>query len=133
MLRCRFTTTVADRQIAGLVLRESSTSKLHTWYIQNSGALQHVKYNSDTSFNSVGVFNQVMVGDLGSQWHWLRITDNGTNLLFSYSIDGVNFAQMGSEGRTSFMAGGPNQYGIMANVDSSAAAFDASFAHWLQT
>jgi len=133
MLRSRWTTTTADRQIAGLVLRESSSSKLHTWYFQNGGQLQHVKYTNDTTFNSVGVFNQTMVGDLGTQWHWLRITDNGTNLLFFYSIDGVNFAQMGSEGRTVHMAGGPNQYGIMVNVDQNAAAFDASFAHWLQT
>lgn len=133
MLRQRFTTTTSDRQFAGLVLRESGTGKLHTWYIQNSGNIQHVKYTNNTTFSAVGAVNLAIPGALGTQWHWLRITDNGTNLLFLYSIDGVNFVQMGSEGRTVFMAGGPNQYGIFGNVDQSAVSFDASFAHWLQT
>ena len=133
LVRSRFTTATADRQLAGLVLRESSTGKLHTWYIQNSGNIQHVKYTNDTTFSAVGVANVPSSGFYGGSWHWLRITDNGTNLLFSMSLDGVNFVQMGSEGRTVFMAGGPNQYGIFGNVDASAASFDASFAHWLQT
>ena len=133
LLRQRFTTTTADRQLAGLVLRESGTSKLTVYYIQNSGNIQTVNYTNDTTFASVGPVNTLLPGALGTQWHWLRITDDGTNLHYLMSLDGINFVEMGSQSRTAHMAGGANQYGIFGNVDSSAASFDASFAHWLQT
>lgn len=34
---------------------------------------------------------------------WLRITDNNTNKIFSYSPDGVNFIDLFSEARTTFL------------------------------
>ena len=34
---------------------------------------------------------------------WLRIKDDGTNRLFSVSTDGVNWTQVGTEGRTTYL------------------------------
>jgi hypothetical protein len=122
----------AGTNYCGLVLRESGTSKLYIYYLLVNGTLQAVKFTNDTTFSAVGAVN-VAAPILAQHWHWLRITDNGTNLLFSLSTDGVNFVQFGSEGRTVFMAAGPNQFGLFGNVDSGAAAFTASFASWLVT
>lgn len=44
---------------------------------------------------------------------YMRITDNGTNLLFSHSIDGVTWTQYHSYARTTFMGSGPTQIGIV--------------------
>jgi hypothetical protein len=122
-----------NTQYAGLVFRESGTGKLYIYYILANGTIQAVKFTNDTTFSAVGAVNTAGPVNLSGHWHWLQITDDGTNLLFFYSHDGVNFIQLGSEGRTVFMAGGPNQYGIFGNVDSSAAAFDVSFASWVQS
>lgn len=123
----------ATQQYGGLVLRESSTGKLYIFYVLGNGTVQAVKFTNDTTFSTVGAVN--VAGPLGylGDWQWLRVTDNGTNLLFSISLDGRNFIQLGSEGRTVFMAGGPNQYGIFGNADGGVAAFDVSFTHWVQT
>lgn len=122
----------ASAQYAGLVLRESATGELYIFYLLVNGTLQAVKFTNDTTFSAVGALNGA-APILAQHWHWLRITDNGTNLLFSISTDGVNFVQRGSEGRTVFMAGGPNQFGIFGNVDSAAAAFTFSVASWIVT
>lgn len=131
LLRSRFS-AVSTTQYAGIVLRESSTSKLYIYYVSASALLQAVKFTNDTTFSASGAVNLQQPG-LAGNWHWLRVSDDGVNLLFSISIDGVNFAQVGSEGRTVFMAAGPNQYGLFGNCDSSAGNFEISFASWLQT
>ena len=134
LMQAHFTVTAANQQQAGIILRESGTGKIYPFYLDAAGQLQAIKFTNDTTFSAVGAVNSTtaFLNSVGRRY-WLRITDNGTNLLFLTSRDGVNFTQQGSEGRTVFMAAGPNQFGIFGNVDSSAAAFDASFYSWLQT
>lgn len=133
LLRARYTSVAANAQFCGLIFRESGTSKLYIYGIQNGGSIQAIKYTNDTTFSAVGAVNLALPGVMGTQWHWLRVRDDGTNLIFSMSLDGVNFVQMGSEGRTVFMAGGPNQVGIFGDTEGSPGAFDVSFASWVQT
>jgi len=40
---------------------------------------------------------------------WVRIEDNGTNLIYSLGMDGSNWIQVFSAGRTSFIPTGPDQ------------------------
>lgn len=125
-------TVSATTQFAGLVFRESGTGKLFTFALYANGLVQATKYTNDTTF-SAALAGSITVLNLAGHWHWIRIKDDGTNLIFSISRDGVNFVQVGSQGRTVFMAGGPNQIGLCANVDSSVGGFASSFASWLQT
>lgn len=48
---------------------------------------------------------------------WLRITDNGTNRIFSFSKDGITFTQLISESNTANVT--PNQFGIMADDETN--------------
>ena len=96
---------------AGLAWRESGTGKIIEHYRIQSGAIEGVKNTNETTFSAgFGASLPLLVGSLTP--HWLRITDDGTNLKTFYSIDGINWVQVNSEGRTVFMAGGPNQIGI---------------------
>jgi hypothetical protein len=52
--------------------------------------------NFATAFSMGGVFTQAPI--------WVRIKDDGTNLLYSASVDGINFIQFFSEADTTFMA-----------------------------
>lgn len=131
LLRSDYTVT-GTTQNSGLVFRESGTGKLITYGLYPDGIIRATKYTNDTTFSATLGATLTTI-NLAGHWHWLRIKDDGTNLLFFVSRDGVNFVQVTSEGRTVFMAGGPNQIGLYANVDSAAAGFSTSFASWLQT
>lgn len=54
---------------------------------------------------------------------WHRVTDNGTNLIYDHSRDGVNWQQFYSVSRTAWLASGPNQVGFFVNPTISALAF----------
>ncbi len=92
----------------GLWFRESSSSELHAFYAKPGGALLQEKWNSPTSFNG---------GDLSGTWgegagpFWLEIEDDNTDLHFRISVDGYEYVELGNVGRTSFMAGGPDEWG----------------------
>lgn len=50
---------------------------------------------------------------------WMRMTDNGTNLLFYVSSDGFNWTLVGTISRTSYMLQGPDQYGFFVNTQNN--------------
>jgi hypothetical protein len=119
----------------GLFFRESGTSKLHLFqFMATTNNCQIVNFTNDTTFNSNP--NNVtlpgsILGTLGP--FWFRVTDNATNLLFAASRDGLYYTTDMSIGRTSFMAGGPNEVGFFGNVDSSAGAWDMDVLSWIQS
>jgi hypothetical protein len=82
--------------------REAATGELHHWrYGYNAGtiALSVIRSTSPTVDDSSDT-------DIVAHWQHrlcLRIADNGTNRIFSYSIDGVNFIDWFSVGRTVFL------------------------------
>lgn len=128
LMQAHYTVATANNQHAGIIFRESGTGKLYTLAHQADGTLQTLKYTNDTTFSGVGPVNAALTprNTVGTLF-WLRIADDGVNLIFSTSRDGRNFTQRGSEGRTAFMAGGPNQIGLFGIVEASAAAFDISY------
>ncbi len=67
---------------------------------------------------------------------WLRIQDNGTNRLFSYSCDGRNFLVYGSHTRTTYIT--PDQVGFGINAINGVghganSAFGCTFIHFGET
>ena len=95
----------------GLWFRESSTGELHAFYFKDilTDFLAMENWNSPTSFSSTPLNFQKS----RSPSAWLEIEDNNTNLLFRISSNGYagSYLQLGSVGRTSLMAGGPDQWG----------------------
>lgn len=132
-VKARFTVLqyTADAQYGGLVLRESGTGKLYIYYsLAGSFRLQAVKFSDPSTFSAVGL-NKFLYPGNGAP-HWIGIEDDGTDLHFLASADGVNWVDMGTEGRTVFMAGGPDQVGLFGNGDSNPGEFVVSLHTWTE-
>jgi hypothetical protein len=123
----------------GVVLRQSTSSKLFTFGFnrQSTVAMRFGldKWTNDTSFSSTPwkVTNPVFHGELA----WFKITDNNTNLVFSISNDGLEWHQIFSEARGTFMTlnggvTGPDQFGISINNGANSSGLDSinRLVHW---
>jgi hypothetical protein len=118
---------------AGVAVRESATGKIIMLACGDlSGASNGPEigleyYNSPTSFgsHSLGPIQSVLPTPL-----WLKVTNNGTNLVWGTAIDGQNFKQFARQSLTSFFSTGPNQAGIAINANSTSTSVDAIFLHW---
>ncbi len=103
-----------------LMFRESGTSKFSGIFLSGQAsstsfpqtfAVWH--FTSETVFGSQLV--SVRVFTLRAPVVWFKITDNGTNLLYYMSDNGIDWIQVLSQSRTANMAGGPNQVGFTIN------------------
>lgn len=104
----------------GVCFRESSTSEITMFYRQPTDATPACVENwtNPTTF-SASLANTAY---LAATPTWFRLTDDGTNLTFALSYDGfsASFIQIHTMGRTTFMAGGPDQIGFITRNDSGA-------------
>lgn len=110
--------------VVGLIFRQSSDGKIATCVVsQTSGFLrgQSTKYTNPTTFSAV--YQNVALPSY--QRIWLRIADNGTNRICSYSYDGIHFKQFHSVTRTDFLTA--NQIGFA--IDSNNATYGSDM--WL--
>lgn len=120
---------------AGLVFRESSSSKLHSLgplYVNSTSNMYVRRWTSATAWASADDATTGMAGTAGPVL-WLRLADNATNLIFSWSVDGVNFIQSASVSRTVHMAGGPDQVGFYVNPAGSGAVTLLTLLSWKET
>jgi hypothetical protein len=100
---------------AGLCFRQSSDGKIATLAIigGTSWGLYSQKLNSPTSFSA----------DYASRtfWPlypiWLRIADDGSNRICSYSCNGYDFEQLHSVGRTDFLTA--DEVGFFGNDETN--------------
>lgn len=107
--------TMGNEVVSGFFLRDSVSGRVitfgHGWHStdENGKGLQLKKYNSLTSFNSNYGF--LRVWDMGGTPNWLRIIDDGTNRLYQWSFNGVDWMPWGNSSRTDWIT--PNQIGYM--------------------
>ncbi len=115
---------------SGLWFRESSTGELHAFYHKDIGGIILMEnWSSATSFSS-----GPLTASMGTtHTFWLEIEDNDTNLFFRVSADGheESYLELGSVGRTSFMAGGPNQWGWFVRDNNFAR--NISLSSWYES
>lgn len=108
-LNCR---TGTNYFTSGLFLRESSTGKCLTLTIgyDISDKCQVSRWTNSTTYaaESFAMSWQTKVA-------YLRIRDDGTNLIYSISVDGLYYFPLYTEGRTTYMASGPNRIGVCGN------------------
>src|SRR5688572_27709134 len=95
----------ADYMTFGLCFRESSSGKLALNAMQfnaGAGGWRHVSFyfTDPTTFAGNGSAN---VATTLRNIIWLRITDDGTNRIMSYSADGQNWLPHSTLGRTAFL------------------------------
>lgn len=116
---------MVDFAQVGLLFRDSVSGKMvlcpfgfatGQYYVSN--------FNSATSWNSNLVNVTACVRDLV----WMRISDNGTNRIFRVSGDGVNWIQIHSVARTSWITA--NQVGFFLIVSNATWAGAMTLVHW---
>lgn len=94
-----------DFQKGGLCWRQSSDGKviIHSFFVGNAFSgdcgVTCQDYTNPTTFSAVNISIDTM--PFGVQF--LRITDDGTNRIVSWSTDGYNFVTLLSELRTTFL------------------------------
>lgn len=121
--------------LAGLAFRESGTGKIILFCVAKRGtahpALAIYKYTNATTYSGSAILDESSV--LCSNRVWLKVEDDNTDLKFYFSNDGIEWIQVESDGRTAFMAGGPNQVGWGGNLISSDVDMVVRLNHWSKT
>lgn len=113
----------------GPIFRESSSGEVYTFAtFGDPSAIRILKYNNATSFNSdlFGYQNWFV----GKRFSWFRLEDDNTDLKFWISTNGIQWIEVASEGRTAFMAGGPDEVGVYGNANSSSIQDSLVITHW---
>jgi hypothetical protein len=109
----------AGQAWSGLTLKESGTGKLAAITLRSRSGPDldiHVrKLTNETTFSADGptTGNVLTRGPI-----WFRIGDNGTNVTYEYSFDGVFWITLLSETRGTFFTTAPDSYGLLIRNDS---------------
>jgi hypothetical protein len=109
---------------AGIILRQASTGKFYDFSV-NSQSLTPQRYGAN-KWTDVNTFsatpfalaNPCFMGSVV----WLKVEDDNTNLKFSLGFDGIEFVQLYSEARGTFVTGGPDEIGIGINNNTTYSA-----------
>ena len=117
----------------GPAFRETGSGKIvYIAYVGNAsgaGPKWHVHRNSSPTVNSSVVSENVF--SIPSSPQWVRISDNGTLTVYSYSFDGVNFFTLVSETRGSFFTTAPDQVGIIIQNFGAGITVAGSVISWV--
>lgn len=115
-------------QSCGLILRESSSGKFITFTFDNEGSFNGMLvqwYNSPTSFNATKKSQSFAIN--GALWYF-KIQNDGTNHIFSWSLDGYNFITLYSEAKGAFIV--PDQIGFFADERTNTYDMNMTVFHW---
>ena len=114
----------------GIALRESGTGKMITSGAATVSEFYVDNWNSSTSFASTAV-----TSNLGASagFKFVRATDNGTNITFSYSYDGIGWHVYYDFARTNFFTTAPDQFGFFIFNNSAALNVCSTLISWSVT
>lgn len=120
VLRLLPTITPNNFATVGAIWRESGTGKLEVIGISfnSTAALFIGKYTNATTFSTTALSTPWDV-TAPARYMTFKMADDGVNLTYSYSADGVNFAQLFQEARGSFFTTAPNQIGVFCNANNA--------------
>lgn len=117
----------ASSSFASICVRESDTGKLAVIELRIGGLVRVRRYASASSFNS----EQANM-DFTSDRAWLQIEDDTSNLYFRISMDGINWFEMASYGRTAYMSSaGPDEVGFLVNSSGGGLEQPTHFQAWI--
>lgn len=108
----------ANFMSSGIVVYDSVSGRFTSFgpVYNNGWSLAIFNWTNFTTF-SASAYLQLFPIVLFSYY---RVKDDGTNLIFSISVDGANFVPIFTVGRTSFLTNGANKVGL--GVDNNNAA-----------
>lgn len=120
----------------GIVFGEVATGKLIFFRLIYDGAsltktdllLSLDKYTTFSSFSAN--YKQKSASTLSKGLSWLRMRDDGTNLIWSFSTDGKNFLEFYSATRGDFFTTAPDQIGYAVNTNNTTGSAGMFLASW---
>ena len=120
----------------GSVFRESSTGKLIPYWFIASATAGLYSYTID-KFTNPTTYAGSSYNPLGfastppnATDAFFRMADDGVNLTWSWSKDGIVFTQQDQRLRTDFMAGGPDQIGFVTEPEQATAGTNCLLIGW---
>ena len=117
-----------SNQQVGIGVRGSAAGKLYLFgpaATATANLMQVVKMTNSTTWSSTP-YSQAVT--LQNRPVWLRIQDNNTNLLMSFSNDGLNFTQVYSETRAAFLT--PDQLIYFSDTQSTSLSAANTLLSW---
>ena len=109
-------------QSVGIMLRESGTSKILTFgpEVVSAVAAKYsvIKWTNSTTFSAYQAQN-IGAAAVVSRPVWLRVTHDGTNIVWKLSNDGANFITVSTATKTNFFTTDADQIGFYAKSGSS--------------
>ena len=94
--------------LAGIGFRESGTGKFVAGIAETGDNVNFMRFTDPNTFSANATTNRSY--NFFNDQLWYQIEDPGSgNLVFRVSSDGQNWFELGLDGRTAFMAGGPDQ------------------------
>lgn len=122
----RYTTSNTGTQ-AGLMMRENSSGEIYFLFIRTDSIGMWRMTNPTTFSAEVDTFI-----DNEAEEIWLRMGDDGVDVFGEVSYNGWDWETCFNEGRTSFMAGGPDRVGFaMATGTNADADAEVYFKSWI--
>ncbi len=118
--------TGTTNSTAGICVRQSSDGKVATLGNFQLANERVVGFNMNSATNFSATHTDLNMGMVGPV-QWMRIADNGTNRIYSWSNNGVNWIQLTSVTRTSFLTA--DEIGFFTNNDNSG----ITLLHWLES
>jgi hypothetical protein len=118
---------VVTFHFVGICVRESSTGKI-TILGPSYGGSDFLRWSDTATMNSwsnIGTLSWPRQG-----LTFLRVKDDGTNLIFSISNDGINFCAVRTMARTLYMAGGADQVGFFVHCENPTYPVSMSVLSW---
>jgi hypothetical protein len=109
---------------AGIIVHDTGNKFLVAdpqWSATSGIRLRVERYTNVSTFSATVFTSQSSMFSSNGGLIWLSILDDGTNLTFSYSTNGVDFSKVYAEGRTAFLAN-VSTMGIAVNQECNSAS-----------
>jgi hypothetical protein len=114
----------------GIHFRESGTGKIAA--IRLSFGILKITTGTDAWAADVGTSSDAWE-ILHRSPMWLRLTNDGTDLTWQYSFDGVHFSIVATRAKTADFTTAPNQIGYVVNEQGNANIVVMSVLSWSET
>jgi hypothetical protein len=119
---------------ACVLFRESSTGKLHAFHLVHSGpnvfTIYSSKWTNPTTFSAHYQSQAIQYPMLYHGPFFVKIEDNNTNRVISFSPDGQNWTAWHSVTRADFLTGGADEIGWGINTNATTGNMMMNLLHW---
>lgn len=122
---------------AGILMRESSTSKLATWQFTITSNGDFVYLEQSRWSNATTYVSSPVLIDLKDQVYdgapWLQMSETSTNIVFRFSMDGFNFFTVLDQAKTNAFTTAPDEVGFFINASNTTNNPSYHLLSWVQT